>query len=365
MKTEQIKTFFLKKTDSVFGPFLSVCAWVVPARKKSVAPAPHSILIIRPGGIGDAVLLLPAISILKSAYPDAKIDVLAEKRNASIFLLSSHVRTTFLYDKFLDLAAMFGKTYDLVIDTEQWHRFPAIVARLCRAPSSFGYATNIRRILFSRTVSYSHDDYEVYSFLNLVEQSAGKKTFYPNRPFVEVSEQYTTSVRPFLKRASDTKLVAIFPGGSINERKWGRDRFHQVTMLLSKQGYGIVVVGGKSDVEEGEGIVSGISGALNLCGKLSLPETAAVLKESTLLITGDSGIMHIGYGLGMKVLALFGPGREQKWAPRGTNCRVINKHLPCSPCTMFGYTPKCKLNAECMKRITVEEVFAASMTMLK
>jgi ADP-heptose:LPS heptosyltransferase len=365
MKTARIKTFFLKKTDSLLGPFLSVCALVVPARKKLDAPAPHSILIIRPGGIGDAVLLLPAINMLKTAYPDAQVDILAEKRNAGVFLLSSHVHRIFLYDKPLNLEAMFRKTYDLVIDTEQWHRFPAIIARLCRAPFSIGYATNIRRNLFSQAISYSHDDYEVYSFLNLIKLLVGKETFYLNSPFIEVSEQYTASVRPQLKRFIEAKQIAIFPGGSIDERKWGRDRFHQVATLLSGQGYNIVVVGGTDDFQSGEEIVSGLSSSINLCGKLSLPETAAVLKESTLLITGDSGIMHIGYGLGIKVLALFGPGREQKWAPRGKNCKVINKHLTCSPCTTFGYTPKCKRNAECMKRITVEEVFAASMAMLK
>ena len=89
------------------------------------------------------------------------------------------------------------------------------------------------------------------------------------------------------------------------------------------------------------------------------------MKEAVLLITGDSGIMHIGYGLGIKIVALFGPGREKKWAPRGRNCIVINKNLSCSPCTTFGYTPKCKKNAECMKQITVEEVFAAAMVLLE
>jgi ADP-heptose:LPS heptosyltransferase len=74
--------------------------------------------------------------------------------------------------------------------------------------------------------------------------------------------------------------------------------------------------------------------------------------------------MHIGYGLGIKVLALFGPGREKKWAPQGKNCTVVNKHLPCSPCTTFGYTPKCRNNAACMSAITVEEVVRETLALL-
>ena len=349
------------------GPLLTVCALTISARKETDAPFPQSILIIRPGGIGDAVLLLPVITMLKTAYPSTKIDVLAEKRNAAIFLLSSHIRRTFLYDKLFDLAATFRNTYDVVIDTEQWHRLSAIIAILYRAPLSIGYATNERRNLFTHPVPYSHDDYEVYSFLNLVGMTLtlGKATFVPNSPFIEIPEQYTASVRPILSRSGGEKLIAIFPGGSIIERKWGNNRFHQTAKQLHEKGYVIVVVGGADDFQGGAEIVSGLSGALNLCGKLSLPETAAVLKESSLLITGDSGIMHIGYGLGSKIVALFGPGREKKWAPRSENCIVINKHLSCSPCTTFGYTPKCKRNAECMKQITVEEVFAAAMALLE
>jgi len=75
--------------------------------------------------------------------------------------------------------------------------------------------------------------------------------------------------------------------------------------------------------------------------------------------------MHIGYGLGIKIIALFGPGNEKKWAPQGRNCKVINKKMECSPCSKFGYTSTCLIDAECMKRITVEEVMENAMILLE
>ena len=135
-------------------------------------------------------------------------------------------------------------------------------------------------------------------------------------------------------------------------------------MRLSERGYGIIVVGGKDDIRAGEEIIRDIPGGISICGKLSLPETAAMLKESSLLVTGDSGIMHLGYAVGTKVVALFGPGIVKKWAPRSSRVIVINKELPCSPCTKFGYTSTCPIDAECMQRIAAEEVMEKAMILL-
>jgi ADP-heptose:LPS heptosyltransferase len=321
------------------------------------------LLIIRPGGIGDAVLLMPALLAVKRSIPESTIDILAERRNSAVFSLCPDINRVYHYDKPKELLGVIHGRYDIVIDTEQWHSLSAVVARFVGAPRSIGYATNERKKMFTDPIPYSQDDYEVKSFLNLIAPIAGTAPVDEDLPFLAIPEHSARKTKNMLK-GFETRQISIFPGSSINERKWSTVRFHKTARLLREKGYGIVVVGGNDDVRAGEEIVSGLQGAMNLCGKLSLPETAAVLKESALLITGDSGIMHIGYGLGIRVLALFGPGREKKWAPRGKNCRMINKQLPCSPCTTFGYTPKCRNNALCMSSISAEEVFNEAMSLL-
>jgi len=345
----------LKYSDKLIGALLTrllTTPLSQPIRK------PQNILVIRPGGIGDAVLLIPAIRYLKKCYPDAKITILGEKRNSAIFSLCSSVDKTIHYDKLRELFTAIRCGYDMVIDTEQWHRLSAVVARFTGAPLIIGYGTNERKKLSTRTVPYSHSDYEVDSFFNLLASIGIARPDEITTPFLVIPEDARQNAESMLGKLVDKPFVAIFPGASVTERRWGVDKFGEVAARLVRQGISVVVIGGKEDVADSEKIFAGKFG-LNLAGKTSLAETAAVIDKSILLVSGDSGILHIGVGLGKSTVSLFGPGIVEKWAPRGPRHIVINKKLPCSPCTKFGYTPECPINARCMAEITVDEVVAA------
>ena len=354
----------VKRIDSLVGRAISLPAKRLYRPRARAGEGLNSFLIIRPGGIGDAVLLIPVIAKLKKRYPNAVIDVLAEKRNGAVFALCPDVSNLYRYDAPREFISALRNSYDVVIDTEQWHRLSAVAARLTRAPMSIGFATNERKELFTHAIPYSHDDYEVNSFLHLVEPCGVVAGFDLQVPFLSIGAELQDRATRLLHGLSGRRMVAIFPGGSIRERKWGNSRFHQTAKRLSDDGCGIVVVGGRDDRDEGREIIAGLPDAVNLCGTLSLPETAAVLAQTELLISGDSGIMHIGYGLGIKIIGLFGPGREKKWAPQSSRVAILNKHLACSPCTSFGYTPRCPINAACMKEITVDEVVAKAGELL-
>jgi ADP-heptose:LPS heptosyltransferase len=349
----------LKLIDKVLGSFVAAC--LPAARARQVLP--RRILLIRPGGIGDAVLLVPAILALREKFPEAEISVLAERRNGPVFSLCSAVDCLLLYDNIFDLIKTMGGRYDLVIDTEQWHRLSAVVGRLTGAPFSIGFATNNRKRLFSHQIGYSHDDYEGASFLNLL-RPLGITPVALRFPFLTVPGQAARRAAELLAPLSGKPLVAIFPGASIAERRWGAERFRSVAELLAKSGMAVVVVGGPADAADGELAVAGGFG-LNLAGKTTLAETAAVIASSALLVSGDSGVLHIAVGLGVATVSLFGPGIAVKWAPKGDGHIVLNKHLDCSPCSAFGYTPRCRINGQCMSDITVEEVFAAVKELLK
>jgi ADP-heptose:LPS heptosyltransferase len=160
------------------------------------------------------------------------------------------------------------------------------------------------------------------------------------------------------------RFVAVFPGASIPERRWGVDRFRQVAGMLSGEGIPVVVVGGAEDRDAGEVIVRGVRG-INLAGRTTLAETAALISRAALLVSGDSGILHIGVGLGIPTVSLFGPGIAAKWAPRGGRHKVVSRGLACSPCTRFGSTPECPYAVRCMDGITADEVFSAAMILMR
>lgn len=357
---EQMRIALMKLTDRVIGlPFVFLFG-TAPVHSPIVSLS--SLLLIRPGGIGDAVLLVPALQALRNKFPSAKITVLAERRNGALFKLCPVVDRVLLYDCPSDLLQTVRGDYDVTIDTEQWHRLSAVVARMTRAPMLIGYATNERSRMFSRQIQYSHEDYESVSFLNLIEPLDIQTSFTTER-FLVVPETSAAAVSGFLSDLDSNPFVTIFPGASIPERRWGADRFRKVAERLSAVGIKVVVVGGKEDCQQGEMIVAGGLG-VNLAGQTSLQETAAVIDRSVLLVSGDSGVLHIAVGLDKPTVSLFGPGRAAKWGPRGPRHLVINKELSCSPCTTYGNTPSCPINARCMRDITVEEATDAVMMLL-
>ncbi|MBI4745515.1 MAG: hypothetical protein HY786_02975 [Deltaproteobacteria bacterium] len=110
------KTVLLKLLDLLLGtPLVHAARLIVP--RKNVSEI-HKILFIRPGGIGDAVLLIPAIKAIKTKYPDPQIDILAEKRNCGVFSICPEVRDINLYDRPKELWNAIRNEYDVVIDTE-------------------------------------------------------------------------------------------------------------------------------------------------------------------------------------------------------------------------------------------------------
>jgi ADP-heptose:LPS heptosyltransferase len=323
-----------------------------------------SILIIRPGGIGDAALLAPTIYALQHAHPGARIKILAEKRNGSVFSLVPGIDRVFLYDSPAGLKNALQESYDLVIDTEQWHRLSALIARMTGAPVLIGFDTNERRRMFTHTVPYSHEEYEADSFLHLLTPLEIYDARDEAAQFLFPPENARHQVRQLLSPLENQPFITIFPGASIKERRWGSDRFRQVVESLEAHGVTAVIVGSNDDRKTGEEIV-GNSRAINLAGLTTLACTAAAIASSRLLLSGDSGVLHIGVGVGVTTISLFGPGIAAKWAPRGKQHTILDKQLPCSPCTRFGTTPPCPRGITCLAEITPQEVTSAILNQLK
>lgn len=353
---------FLKKIDGVIGSLLARM-WPRPKQPGGVLSSVSRLLLIRPGGIGDAVLLAPTIGRLREVFPMARIEVLAEKRNAGAFALCPGIDRVLCYDRPGELWQTLKNSYDVVIDTEQWHRLSAIVARMIRSQTKIGYGTNERRRLLSHAVDYSHDSYELNSFLELLKPLGIEPPATTHFSFLTIPAVDQETADNLLGTFLEKPFVVLFPGASIAERCWGIEKFRQLANRFIDEGLAVVVVGGKEDIAAGSAIVDGFC-ALNLTGKTSLCGTAGVLHRAQLLVSGDSGVLHIGAGLGTPTVSLFGPGIAAKWAPRGKQHVVINHNLSCSPCTRFGTTPPCPIGAKCIQDISVDEVFAAARNLL-
>ena len=351
----------LKQFDRIFGKLL---ATFLPVPKQQKCAQFQRFLFVRPGGIGDAVHLVPALLLLKKNYPDCQIDVLAEKRNHGVFKLCPDIERIFLYDRWSDLRTLLGQDYDVILDTEQWYRLSAVVSRFVRSRWKIGFATNERGRMFTHVVDYSQADYEVKSFLRLIEPLGIPQCHDVSPQFLSIPEPAHAEATKHLQSYTYEKFVVMAPFASVRERQWAAAKFRGVAGWCLNQGYGVVVVGGKEDRTVSEDMFEDCK-IFNLAGRLSLAGTAAVMTRSELVLSMDSGPLHLAVGLGLPTVSIFGAGIEEKWAPKGKKHLVLGKNLPCSPCTIFGTTPRCPIDVQCMLQITVDDVVLGMQGLLK
>ncbi|MCC6712187.1 MAG: glycosyltransferase family 9 protein [Candidatus Dadabacteria bacterium] len=361
----------LKRIDGILGGIACRVSRLLASPGKDPRNVPPKILVIRPGGIGDAVLLYPALAVLRQEFPGSAIHVLAEKRNGGILAGCPYIDGVLLYDSspVKTLAGVVKAGYDIVIDTEQWHRMTAALAYLTRAPVRAGFATNERARQFTHPVTHGRGDYEAVSFLNLVSAVTGKEyMFDEEKPFLPIDPGKYGKTLSALGEFKNGKrgVVGIFTGATVKERRWGTLKFAGLAKALAGEGLGIVLLGGPGDVRSSAEVKKGLDykSVLDLTGKTPLMETAAVISMLDVLVSGDTGLMHIAYGAGTPTVSLFGAGIEEKWAPRGGRHAVINKRLPCSPCTEFGYTPPCPYGVRCLRDISVDDVRKSTLDIL-
>jgi lipopolysaccharide heptosyltransferase II len=331
------------------------------AGEGELAPKVNRILVVRPGGIGDAVLFFPLLQALRREFPQARLDVLAERRNVGLFHANDVVHHAYAYDGGYgrELLTVLREKYDIVIDTEQSHFLSAIITYLTGAPVRCGFDTQGRGGLFTHRVHYSDQIYEVHSFLNLFHALTGKQQpFDPQQPFFPIAEEHLAWARALLGNGAGARLAVVLPGASTPLKRWAPERYRRVVQWLIERGLRVAVIGGATDVQAARAVIEGLdpSRIINLAGATNLPRTAAVIALADVYVSSDTGPLHIAYGVGTSTVHMFGSGILEKWAPAGSRYRAVHKALPCSPCTRYGYTPPCPYGVECMKRIEVEDV---------
>ncbi|MBI5441694.1 MAG: glycosyltransferase family 9 protein [Deltaproteobacteria bacterium] len=327
------------------------------------------ILIVRPGGMGDAVLTLPMVSRLSEFFSGAEIDVLAEQRNAAVYRLEDPDRRIFRYDvaPAQTWRELRRRRYDLVIDTEQFHRLSTLFAVSCAPRFLCGFDTLGRRRFQTHSVPYSEREYEVRSFLALAEAVTGRmESFDPEATFLRLAPRWVEESGRVLCGRSERPLAALMVAAGAPERRWPAERFGDVARWLRGRGFDVVLIGGRDGVPGAAVVESRLErgGVLNLAGKADLGQTAGVLARCQVCVSPDTGVLHIAYALGVPTVGLFGSGLQGKWGPPGSRNRAINKGLPCSPCTRGGVTPPCPREHACMQAIGVDDVLVALSSLL-
>jgi lipopolysaccharide heptosyltransferase II len=362
----------LQWLDRAAGPRL---ARLLPQRARALrerdgrgGPLPPeavaAVLVIRPGGLGDAVLTWPLLRALREAFPAARIDLLAERRNAGAYQIGDDAPRVLCYDRepWATWRALRSVRYDLVVDTEQYHFLSIVLANALAPRWLCGFDTFGRGPFLTHPVAHSEDTYEALSFLALGAALTGRlPPFDPDRPFLAVSAAARAWAQETLQHAAARRLVTLMPGAGGAHRRWPAGHFADVARCFTERDCHVAILGGADALEAADIIGAACNPARisNLAGRTTVPQTAAVLARSCASLSADTGVLHIACGVGTPTVALFGAGLHRKWAPPGRRHRVVRKGLACSPCTSFGRTPPCPYEIACMTSITPAEVIAA------
>jgi len=329
------------------------------------------VLVIRPGGLGDALLLWPLLDALRAAWPGAAFDVLAEGRNAGAFSLDpAHAGSlrVLRYDEspvraFRELRR---RHYDLIIDTEQYHHFSSVLANALAPRWLCGFRTLGRERLLTHAAGHDETAYEARAFLGLGEVLLGRALhFDPDAPFLAVGAEAVAFARTTVPDTG-ARIVALMPGAGGAYRRWAPERHAAVGRALLDRGCRLLLLGGADAAAAGTLIEARLASpaVTNLIGRTSLAQTAALLQRSALAVSADTGVLHLAYGVGTPTVGLFGPGLFRQWAPPGARHRLVRAGLACSPCTRGGRVPPCPHNVACMAQLDATDVLAAAEALL-
>jgi heptosyltransferase I len=349
---------------------------------------PRSVLVVKLSAIGDVIQTLPMVEALKNQYPRAGIDWLVEEESSDLLIghpalnrvivsrRKSWLKRLFRKGEFrktlreigLFLGELRSRHYDLVIDNHGILK-SGLLVMLSRGKRKIGFQRSAG-IAEEGNYLFTNERYKPLSierharerYLDLVSQmGVPVNEAAPDYP---LSRDFSQKAEDFLreKKFLSRPLVVIHPMAKWETKQWPRENFSRLISALAKRKAPVVITGSPQDVDPVGEILSRVedsAAVLDLTGKTSLKELAAIFSLADLVLTPDTGPMHLAAAVKAPLIALFGPTAPWRTGPCGDHSLVIRKDLACSPC----FKKKCPTR-ECMNSITVEEVLKAALEKL-
>lgn len=350
----------------------------------------QKILLMKYFGMGSLILASPMVRALKRTYPDARIDLLTIEQNRALsdilpifdrlYAIDTHSLLSVLRSMFSALRLIRREKYDVVIDAEFFSRFSGLVSYFARPRYSVGfYLPEIWRGNFlTHPVHFNYYRHAIVTFMALAKRLGVESTDYQLEPLA-ISAKVENDVR------SKLEMIGVMPGrrlvcvnvntGPLSpERRWPEANFAKLirSILSDFPDVTILLIGAPSDVPAVAKMCSLLDcedreRLLNVAGKFSLEEFCSLLRKSELLITNDSGPLHIAEALGVPTISFFGPETPVLYGPTGDTHVVFYKGIYCSPCLNVHNQKKapCNGNNVCMQLISPDEVFASTKMLLQ
>lgn len=340
-------------------------------------PAPSRLLVIRLDRLGDVVLSTPVLQRLRERFPRAFIAMMVRPPCRDVVEGNPAVDEVILYDKdgahrgpasTLRFArGLRRRRFDTALVLHPSNRSHWI-PWLAGIPVRVGFARKQPWLLthampHTKQEGAKHEAQYTLELLGCFGMAPGEPAL-----FVPLQPAAVDRVSVLLAEAGigpDDALVAIHPSASCVSKRWMPERFAAVAdRLVTEQRVKICLIA--SEAADVAAVASAMrQPALDLSGRLSVAELAAVLRRSRLLISNDSGPVHVAAALGTPVVDIFGRNQAGlsplRWGPLGQGHTVLHKEVGCDICLAH----RCRIEFLCLTRLEVDEVYQAASRALK
>lgn len=342
-------------------------------------PLPRNVLVRGPNWLGDAVMCEPALRGLTQLFPEAEITLLVKPAIAELFIGHPALARVLIYDDKGRHAGLTGKwtlagllrrhRFDLAVLLQNAFE-AALLAFLAGVPRRYGYATDGRSFLLSEPVAVPDRRtilHQVQYYWNLLKPLG--LTGDPPAPKLIVSSDEEAAMGRRLAQAGITPsdlVVGINPGSTYGgAKRWLPERFAEaasgISRMLEKQHgqrVGVVILGAKGEEVLGREIAARLTAPTAvLSGATTIRELMAAMKRCSLLVTNDTGPMHIATAVQVPVVAIFGPTDWRTTSPYGAPHAIVRQSVDCAPCLLR----ECPIDHRCMTGVSVEMVQEAAV----
>jgi len=336
---------------------------------------PHKTLVIRLSSIGDIVLASPLIRVLRKQFPLSQIDFAVRKEYAELVRNNKNLNHIVEFDATTGLSGLRklknqlrAEQYDLVIDIHN-----SLRSRYLRWMLRAGDVVVINKRIFARmmlvrlkknfyrnAISVADRYIESVQKFGITNDGKGLELYIAD----EIRTQALAKCKKLGIRESGTK-IGFCPSAKHVTKCWPQERFTELGITLSVDAKAkILLFGGPHDKEKCLAIANAINAfngkgsAVDLSGEFTLLENAIAMEACNLIVTNDSGLMHIACAMKKKVIAIFGSTvREFGFFPVGTESVIVERTgLYCRPCSHIGRSTCPEKHFRCMQEIQVEDV---------
>ena len=326
------------------------------------------ILVVAPSWVGDAVLSQPLLALLKQRDPDATIDILAPGWALPIFRRMPEVSETIespfahgelaLRERLRIGRGLRDRRYDRAYVLPNSFK-SALVPLFARIPARIGFLGEARRGLLTdaRRLDERALPLMVERFAHLAAPRGAHVSVELPRPRLQATPAERDRLLAQLWLDRPSRLACFCAGAEYGPAKrWPARYFGELAAALAAEDTAVWIVGSTKEHEIGEAIRESSAGvALNLCGRTTLDQAVVVLSGADMVVTNDSGLMHVAAALDRPMVALYGSSSPAFTPPLSGRARILKLDVPCSPC----FERVCPLgHFDCMMKLMPGRVLA-------